>query len=253
MKSKPQEKNKRASNHPTQHHWHEMNRKQRRETMRKIQSEELSLEVVHPDAAGIDIGNESHYVAVPPSRDSQPVRRFGCTTAELKAMADWLKRCGVRTIAMQSTGVYWIAVYDILEEAGFEVYLVNARETKNLPGRKTDVQESQWLMKGSVFHLLISHPASLNALRMAASTLRLSNTYLGAQFRRLRTKLGAPVAIKAMAAKLARLVYRMLRYGMTFIDRGAEFYDAQHRKLQINYLKRKAANLGFQIIEATAA
>ena len=88
---------------------------------------------------------------------------------------------------------------------------------------------------------------------MAASTLRLSNTYLGAQFRRLRTKLGAPVAIKAMAAKLARLVYRMLRYGMTFVDRGAKFYDAQHRKLQINYLKRKAANLGFQIIEAPAA
>jgi hypothetical protein len=87
----------------------------------------------------------------------------------------------------------------------------------------------------------------------AASTLRLSNTYLGAQFRRLRTKLGAPVAIKAMAAKLARLVYRMLRYGMTFAGRGAEFYDAQHRKLQINYLKRKAANLGFQIIEAPAA
>jgi transposase len=92
-----------------------------------------------------------------------------------------------------------------------------------------------------------------NALRMAASTLRLSNTYLGAQFRRLRTKLGAPVAIKAMAAKLARLVYRMLRYGMPLIDRGAEFYDAQHRKLQINYLQRKAANLGFQIIKAPAA
>jgi transposase len=92
-----------------------------------------------------------------------------------------------------------------------------------------------------------------NALRMAASTLRLSNTYLGAQFRRLRTKLGPPVAIKAMAAKLARLVYRMLRYGMTFVDRGAEFYDAQHRKLQITYLKRKAAHLGFQIIEAPAA
>jgi transposase len=86
-----------------------------------------------------------------------------------------------------------------------------------------------------------------------ASTLRLSNTYLGAQFRRLRTKLGAPVAIKAMAAKLARLVYRMLRYGMQFVDRGADFYDAQHRQLQINYLKRKAANLGFQIIEAPAA
>src|SRR5215467_8775282 len=127
--------------------WHDMNRKQRRETMRTIQSEELSLEVVHPDAGGIDIGNESHYVAVPPSRDSQPVRRFGCTTAELKAMAAWLKRCEIRTVAMQSTGVYWVAVFDILEQAGFEVYLVNARDTKNLPGRKSDVQESQWLMK----------------------------------------------------------------------------------------------------------
>ena len=91
------------------------------------------------------------------------------------------------------------------------------------------------------------------ALRMAASTLRLSNTYLGAQFRRLRTKLGAPVAIKAMAAKLARLVYRMLRYGMQFVDQGAEFYETQNRNLQINYLKSKAAKLGLQIMEAPAA
>src|SRR5215472_8777077 len=101
MKPKQQEKNKKATDHPTQRHWHEMNRKQRRETMRKIQSEEIRLEVVHPDAAGIDIGNESHSVAVPPSHDSQPVRRFGCTTAELKVMADWLKQCGIRTVAMQ--------------------------------------------------------------------------------------------------------------------------------------------------------
>ena len=154
MKPKTQEKNKRATNHPTQRHWHEMNRKQRRETMRNIQSEELRLEVVHPDAAGIDIGNESHYVAVPPSRDSQPVRCFGCTTAELKAMAAWLQQCSIRTVAMQSTGVYWVAVYDILEQAGFEVYLVNARDTKNLPGHKSDVQESQWLMKLHTYGLL---------------------------------------------------------------------------------------------------
>ena len=92
-----------------------------------------------------------------------------------------------------------------------------------------------------------------SALRMAASTLRVSNTYLGAQFRRLRTRLGAPIAIKAMAAKLARLVYRMLRYGMQFVDKGAEFYEAQHRTLQINYLKWKAAKMGLQIIEAPAA
>src|SRR5438552_5123916 len=139
---------------PMQGKRHEMNRKPRRETMRKIQSDDLDLEVVHPDAAGVDIGNESHYVAVPPTRDTQPVRRFGCTTAELKAMAEWLKQCGIRTVAMQSTGVYWIAVYDILEQAGLEVYLVNARETKNLPGRKSDVQESQWLMKLHTYGLL---------------------------------------------------------------------------------------------------
>src|SRR5262249_4959100 len=154
MKPKPKEKNKGATNHPTEHHWHEMNRKQRREMMRKMQSEDLSLEVIHPDAAGIDIGNESHYVAVPPGRDSQSVRRFGCTTAELKAMAAWLKQCSIHTVAMQSTSVYWIAVYDILEQAGLEVYLVNARDTKNLPGRKSDVQESQWLMKLHTYGLL---------------------------------------------------------------------------------------------------
>jgi transposase len=91
------------------------------------------------------------------------------------------------------------------------------------------------------------------ALKMAASTLRTSNTYLGAQFRRLRTKLGAPIAIKAMAAKLARLVYRMLRYGMKYVDQGAQFYEAKHRRLQIQHLKWKAKKLGLQLIEAPAA
>ena len=483
MKSQPRQSSTKAAHQRTScQTWNQMNRKQRREMQRKIQSEDLSLEVVHPDAAGIDVGNEVHYVAVPPNRSSEPVRRFGCTTAELKAMADWLKQCRMRTVAMQSTGVYWIALYDTLEAAGLEVYLVNARETKNLPGRKSDVQESQWLMKLHTYGLLRNsfrppqeirtlrtywrqrndlvraagrhiqrmqktltqmniqlanvlsdisgisgqaiikailagerNPAELAALcnrrvqasqeevtrslegnwqddllfvlqqeqdgyefcqkqmaecdrqlqeyfqhsadrsqgaslpeekrkarlkkkkgnsprfdlraelfrmagtdltsidsidgmtamtilseagwdmskwkteshfvswlrlcpdnrisgdkiigkgrlptnnrvtialKMAASCLRKSQTYLGAQFRRLRTKLGAPVAIKAMAAKLARLVYRMLRYGMQFVDKGAEFYEAQHRKLQINHLKRKANELGFQLIEAPAA
>jgi len=482
MKPKQQEKTKNATSGPTQGHWQQMNRKQRREMTRKIQSEDISLEVIHPDAAGIDIGNESHYVAVPPARDSEPVRRFGCTTAELKAMANWLQQCGVRTVAMQSTGVYWIAVYDILEQAGLEVYLVNARDTKNLPGRKSDVQESQWLMKLHTYGLLRNsfrpsqeirtmrtywrqrndlvqsagrhiqriqkaltqmniqlanvlsdvsgmtgqaiikailagerdphklaafrdhrvkasgeeiarslegnweedllfvmqqeqdgfefcqkqmsecdrqleqylqqmedRSAGTNlpeekrkerlkkkkgnkprfdlrtglfrmtgtdltridgidvmtamtilseagwdmskwetedhfvswlrlcpdnrisgdkiigkgrlptnnrvsiALKMAANTLRTSKTYLGAQFRRLRSRLDTPVAIKAMAAKLARLVYRMLRYGMKYVDQGAAFYEAQHRQLQIKHLKSKAAKLGFQLIQVPAA
>jgi transposase len=87
------------------------------------------------------------------------------------------------------------------------------------------------------------------ALRMAASSLRESDSYLGAQFRRFRTRLGPPVATKAMAAKLTRLVYRMLRYGMKYVDQGAELYDAQYRKQQVTHLKRKAAQLGLQIIE----
>ena len=127
MKSKQPQKNKKAICRPTQNNWHQMNRKQRREMTRKIHSEDLSLEVVHPDPACIDIGNESHYVAVPPTRDSQPVRCFECTTSELKGMAVWLKQCAIRIIALQSTGVHSIAVYDILEAAGFEGYLVNAK------------------------------------------------------------------------------------------------------------------------------
>src|SRR5271157_4695662 len=482
MKSKPEEKAQKTTNHSTPKPRDEMNRKQRRATMRKIQSADLSLEVVHPNAGGIDIGNESHYVAVPPDRDSQPIRRFGCTTAELQAMAQWLSQCGICTVAMQSTGVYWIAVYDILEEAGLEVYLVNARETKNLPGHKSDVQESQWLMKLHTYGLLRnsfrppqeirtmrtywrqrsdlvqsagrhilrmqktltqmnlqlanvltdisgatgqaiikailagehdphklaefrdprvkaseeqiaqslegnwqedllfvlkqehegyefcqkqmaecdrqlqqylqqredrSHGAPLPkekrkgrlkkkkgnapqfdlreglfrmtgtdltridgidvitattviseagydmgkwktenhfvswlrlcpdnrisgnkvigkgrlptnnpisiALKMAASTLRESKTYLGAQFRRLRTRLGAPIAIKAMAAKLARLVYRMLRYGMKYVDQGAAVYELRHRELQIKRLKSKAEKLGYRVTPIPAA
>jgi transposase len=91
------------------------------------------------------------------------------------------------------------------------------------------------------------------ALKMAASSLRTSNTYLGAQFRRLRTRLGPPIAIKAMAAKLARLVYRILRYGVQYLDGGVEFYQAQHRRLQIKHLRSNAAKLGFRLVEAEAA
>src|SRR5215467_4663741 len=96
MKTKPPKKIQKATSPSRRGHWNEMNRKQRREMMRQIQSEDLSLEVVHPHAAGIDIGNESHYVAVPPTRDSQPVRHFGCTTVELKGMAEamWDSDCG---------------------------------------------------------------------------------------------------------------------------------------------------------------
>jgi transposase len=122
------------------------NRKARKELARRLQAENPGLEVVHAQAAGIDVGNSAHYGAVRPDRDPQPVRRFERFT-DLHRLAIWLQSCGVKTVALQSTGVYWIALYDILEERGFAVYLVNARHTKNLPGRKSDVQESQWLLK----------------------------------------------------------------------------------------------------------
>ena len=120
-----------------------------------VQGEEImSLDVVHPHAAGIDIGNAEHYVAVPPDRDEQSVRTFACFTEDLNKMADWLIQCGTKTVAMQSTGVYWLPVYEILIQRGLEVFLVNARHTKNLPGRKSDVQECRWLMKLHTYGLL---------------------------------------------------------------------------------------------------
>jgi len=130
------------------------NRKQRKDLQRRFYSDNPGLEAIHPNAAGIDIGSESHFVAVPPARDEEPVREFGSWTADLERMAAWLKSCGIDTVAMQSTGVYWFAVYDVLEKHGLKVFLVNASHTKNLPGRKSDVQESQWLMKLHTYGLL---------------------------------------------------------------------------------------------------
>jgi transposase len=453
------------------------NRKQRKELARRLRVEDPGLQVMHPNAAGIDVGNSVHYVAVRPDRDPDPVRRFECFTADLHRLADWLVQCGVTTVAMQSTGVYWIPLYEILDRRGLEVYLVNARHTRNLPGRKTDVQESQWLLKLHTYGLLrnsfhpdahirvvrtywrqradhvhaistciqrmqkaltqmniqlanvisdlsgwtgqrivrailagerdpetlasLSHPGihatrqtiakslegtwqpdllfvlqqevtmydayqeriaecdrqleghlrglagkadaaqpptpqppkrrrkagshapqfdlrselhrisgvdltridgidvtvaqtvmsevgvdmtcwateahfaswlglcpdnrisgdrvlrkgtrhvvnrAATALRLAATTLLRSQSYLGAQYRRLRSKLGAPKAITAMAHKLARLVYRMLRWGHEYVDKGLQFYEKRHRQQQVDLLIKRAAKLGLQLV-----
>jgi transposase len=443
----------------------------------KAQDARLGLQVAHPQAAGIDVGNEEHWVAVPPVLDPLPVQSFGCFTRDLEEMADWLVRRGIETVAMQSTGVYWIALYDILSERGIRVFVVNARDTKNLPGRKTDIQECQWLLQLHAYGLLrnsfrpeeeilvmrtywrqrqqhiqdaarsIQHmqkaltqmnlqlanvitdisgatgqailsaivagerdprtlaklrdprvkaseatvakslegnwrpellfvlqqeletyrlfqtkiaecdqrlqqhyatleakadpqqlaPVARNkrahgnvpegfdlrdelyratgvdltaidgihvltaqtliaevgsdmsrfateahfvsflslcpnhkisggkvvgrekrktknragvALRLAAGTLLQSDTYLGAQYRRLRTKLGAPKARKAMANKLARIAYRMLKYGESYLDKGKEFYEQKYHQLQIRMLTKKANELGFQVIQS---
>jgi transposase len=468
-----------AAPHPSR-----LNRKQRHALARQLQSADPGLDIVHPNAAGIDVGNSVHYVAVRPDRDPHPVRRFECFTADLHRLADWLQQCGVTTVALQSTGVYWLPLYDILDARGLEVYLVNARHTKNLPGRKTDVQESQWLLKLHTYGLLrnsfypsadiriartywrqraehvcavstciqrmqkaltqmniqlanvisdlsgwtgmrivramlagerdpqalaaLSHPGihanrdtiakslegtwrddllfvlqqevttydaylqritecdhaleqhlrsladkadhnddlplaaagthrsahtkrrrkagshtpqfdlgrelqrisgvdltridgidvsvaqtvisevgldmsrwqdehhfsswlglcpdnritggkvirrgtrrvvnrAATALRIAATTLLRSQSYLGAQYRRFRSKLGAPKAITAMAHKLAVLVYRMLRWGHEYVDKGMQYYEERHREQQIRLLKKRAVTLGLVV------
>jgi transposase len=105
----------------------------------------VSLPVLRPNAAGIDLGSREIYVAVPPDRDPYPVRAFPTFTSDLLELADWLKQCGVDTVAMESTGVYWIPLFQILEARGFEVFLVNAHHVKHVPGRKTDVSDCQWI------------------------------------------------------------------------------------------------------------
>jgi transposase len=112
------------------------------------------LEQMNWNAAGIDVGAESHWVAVPSDRDTEPVRRFATCTVDLYALADWLSQCGIETVVMESTGVYWIPVFEVLEERGFAVHLVDPHPVKQVPGRKTDVQDCQWLRELQTYGLL---------------------------------------------------------------------------------------------------
>ena len=131
-----------------------------------------ALEIVHPDAAGVDVGGSEHWVAISPNRDPEPVRRFGCFTADLREMGRWLVEKGVRSVAMQSTGVYWMPVFEVLEQQGLEVYLVNAQHTKNVPGRKSDIQECQWLLKLHAFGLLNNSFQPTDEIRIARTLWR---------------------------------------------------------------------------------
>lgn len=109
---------------------------------------------INPQAAGIDVGSRSHFVAVPEGASEQSVREFSSFTDDLYQMADWLIACGVTTVAMESTGIYWIPIFEILESKGLEVKLVNARHVKNVPGRKSDVSDCQWLQRLHTYGLL---------------------------------------------------------------------------------------------------
>ena len=112
------------------------------------------LSRVNIGAAGVDVGASSHFVAVPENSCEQPVREFAAFTADLYRLADWLAGCSVETVAMESTGVYWIPLFGVLEERGFQVMLVDSRRIKNVPGRKSDVLDCQWLQQLHTYGLL---------------------------------------------------------------------------------------------------
>ncbi|MEP0984037.1 transposase [Leptolyngbya sp. FACHB-17] len=120
----------------------------------RTRDEAESFEVLNHHACGIDIGATSHWVSVPPERDTESVREFGCYTPDLLAMVTWLKQCEVQTVAMESTGVYWIPVFQMLEGHGFEVILINTHHVKSVPGRKSDVLDCQWLRQLHSYGLL---------------------------------------------------------------------------------------------------
>jgi transposase len=127
---------------------------------------------MNPDAAGIDVGSREHWVAVPPDRDTQAVRCFGTFTAELQAMVRWLKSCGVKTVVMEATGVYWVSLFEVLEAAGLEVRVVNARYAKNVPGRKSDILDCQWLQKLHTYGLLPNSFRPAAEIRVLRSYMR---------------------------------------------------------------------------------
>jgi transposase len=121
-------------------------------TAKRVRLDELLC--VHPNAAGLDIGSEEIVVAVPPDRDPEPVRVFRTFTPDLHALVAWLVACGIDTVAMESTGVFWVPIYELLEAAGIQPYLVNARHVKTVPGRKSDWNDAQWLQKLHMLGLL---------------------------------------------------------------------------------------------------
>ena len=120
------------------------------------------------NAAGVDIGDREIVAAVPVEKDSVGIRTFGTYTRDLKNIVKWFKECGIKTVAMESTGVYWINLFELLESEGFEVYLVDSRRTKNVSGRKSDVCDSEWIFQLHTYGLLpkcFRPPANIRKLR----------------------------------------------------------------------------------------
>lgn len=161
-----------------------MNTKARKFKPRKQKSKvhiNQAWELINPNAAGIDIGSREHYVCVPPGSSEKNVRKFGTFTSDLEALAEWLSQCRVTTVAMEATGVYWIAVFQILEKRGLQVILVNPRQTKNVAGRKTDVQDCQWIQRLHTYGLLQGSFRPADAYCVLRTYLRYRDELVGAR------------------------------------------------------------------------
>jgi transposase len=202
-------------------------------------------EAINAHAAGIDIGAKEHFACVPAEATERNVRSFGTFTADLRALADWFKECGVTSVAMEATGVYWIPVFQILEERGFTVILVNARQTKNVAGRKSDVQDCQWIQRlhtygllqgsfrpGDAYCLLRSYVRYRDELISARSTqcqhmqkaLQQMNVQLGQVLSDVMGVSGRAIIQAILAGqrdpvKLAALVDRRVRANLTQIQK----------------------------------
>ena len=140
-----------------------------------------SLPLIEPNAAGIDIAHREHWCAVPADRCEKSVRSFGTFTEDLEKMADWLQECGIKTVAMESTGVYWIPAFQILERRGFEVRLVNARHVKNVSGRKSDILDCQWIQRLHSYGLLNASFRPADPMCVLRSYLRYRDELVGAR------------------------------------------------------------------------
>ena len=196
------------------------------------------LERVNLYAAGIDIGSQMHYVAVPEGLDPEPVRSFSCFTGDLKKMAAWLVEIGIATVAMESTGIYWIPAYEILEESGLEVLLVNARNVKNVSGRKSDVLDCQWLQQLHTYGLLQGafrppeHITSLRAyMRQRDTLIKYASSHIQHMQKALRQmNLLLDNVVSDITGKTGMTIIRAILEGERNPDKLAVYRDGRCKK-----------------------
>jgi transposase len=224
--------------------------------------------VLEPNAAGIDVGAREMFVAVPPGRDQNPVRVFATFTEDLERLTDWLEQCGVTTVALESTGVYWIPLFEILEQRGIRPCLVNARHMKNVPGRRTDWHDradpaatpQRIGLGGQPTHAAHAQGADANEparrvknraghlFRMAAFSLHHSLTPLGNYLRRMKAKLGPEAATIATAHKIAVIFYTMVKNQVEYDETLWTARDVQRERRFEAKLKRQAKQLGYELV-----